>query len=294
MGRALPRRRRQVGVPRADPTGPTTLADTSLQGGQVTIPRPQRPGARLSFTLTATAADSAVLVAGGATQYVVPTWADLLPLNSPGGVTVRDPRPPLTWSAPAVLSPPGPFTFDVEIFRTDTREVVSRVQGLDSMSWAPSSDLELNTPYRWRVISHLGADTAVTESQGAFVVANGSVPPVTLLFQNFPNPFPNPAIGEATTCFWFDLAHPGVVRLDILDLRGHLVRTLIPGDAFAEPLAAGRYGRPGGAASGRCDPALQWDGRAEDGRDVLRGIYLAKLVTPDGVFFKRIVYLGAP
>jgi Subtilase family len=281
-------------VTRAGPSGSVTLVDTTLQGGQVTITQPQRPAARLRFTLRATAADSATLTAGGTAEYVVPDWADLLTLDDPGGTTVSDPRPVLRWSAPAVLSPPGPFTFDVEVFRTDTRDVVTRVQGLDSTSWTPSSDLDLNTPYRWRVISHLGADTAVTESQGAFVVANGSVPPVTLLFQNFPNPFPNPAIGEATTCFWFDLAHPGVVRLDILDLRGHLVRTLIPNDALAEPLAAGRYGRPGGAAGGRCDPTLQWDGRAADGRAVLRGIYLAKLVTPDGVFFKRIVYLGAP
>jgi hypothetical protein len=281
-------------VTRADPAGPATLADTVLQGGQVTITRAQRPAARISYTLQATAADSATLAAGGGTQYVVPPWADLLTLDDPGGTTASDPRPVLRWSAPAVLSPPGPFTFDVEIFRTDTREVVSRVAGLDSTSWTPSSDLDLNTPYRWRVISHLGADTAITESQGAFVVANGSVPSVTLLFQNFPNPFPNLSIGEATTCFWFDLAHAGDVRLEILDLRGHLVRTLIPSDAFTEPLPAGRYGRPGGAASGRCDPSLQWDGRARDGQAVLRGIYLAKLVTPDGVFFKRIVFLGQP
>lgn len=281
-------------VTRTDPSAPATLADTTLQGGQVTIRQAQRPGTHLSYTLQATAADSAAFLAGAGRQYVVPPWAKLLTLNDPGGITVRDPRPVLKWSAPAVLAPPGPFTFDVEIFRTDTREVVSRAQGLDTTSWAPADDLELNTPYRWRVISHLGADTAIAESQGAFLVANGSVPSVTLLFQNFPNPFPNPAIGEQTTCFWFDLAHPGVVHLEILDLRGHLVRTLIPSDAFTEPLPAGRYGRPGGAASGRCDQNLQWDGRTEDGRDVLRGIYLAKLSTPDGVFFKRIVYLGPP
>jgi hypothetical protein len=280
-------------VARQDTAASTTLADTLLQGSQVTITTAQRPGARLSFTLQASAADSVVLTAGGSTQYVVPAWASLLTLDDPGGSTVRDPRPTLHWSAPVVTSPPGPFTFDVEIYRTDTQEVVSRILSLDSTTWAPSSDLELNTPYRWRVISHLGPDTAITESQGAFIVVDGSIPPLTLLFQNFPNPFPNLSIGEATTCFWFDLAHPGVVRLDILDVRGHLVRTLVPSDAYSEPLAAGRYGRPGGGAGGRCDAALEWDGRAADGDYVLRGIYLAKLSTPDGVFFKRIVFLGA-
>jgi hypothetical protein len=39
---------------------------------------------------------------------------------------------------------------------------------------------------------------------------------------------------------------------------------------------------------------LEWDGRAQDGTVVRQGVYLAKLVTPDGTFFKRIVFLGAP
>jgi subtilisin family serine protease len=276
---------------RADTVSP--LLDTTLQGTQATLRQPQRPGARLRFALKATGADTAVLTLAPVRAYTVPTWADLLTLDDLAGTTVRDPRPTFRWSAPAVLSPPGPFTFDVEIFRTDTREVVSRALGLDSMSYTPPSDLELNTPYRWRVKSHLASDTATTESRGAFVVVDGSVPPVTLLFQNFPNPFPNPAIGLWATCLWFDLATTGTVRLEILDLRGHLVRTLIP-PAFTDPLPAGRYGRPGAAQGGRCDPSLEWDGRAEDGEFVPQGIYLAKLVTPDGTFFKRIVFLGGP
>lgn len=267
------------------------LIDTTLQGTEVTLRQPQRPGTRLRMILKATGADTATLTL--AAPYVVPAWADLLTLDDPAGTTVRDPRPVFRWSAPAVLSPPGPFRFDVEIFRTDTREVVSRGLGLDTMSYTPPADLELNTPYRWRVRSRLASDTATTESQGAFVVADSTVPPVTLLFQNFPNPFPNPAIGLSATCFWFDLAKSGTVRLEILDLRGHLVRHLIP-PAFGDPLPAGRYGRPGPAGGGRCDASLEWDGRAEDGEYVLQGIYLAKLVTPDGTFFKRIVFLGGP
>lgn len=281
-------------VTRTDTIPAATLLDTTLQGTQATVRQPQRPGTRLRFTLRATGADTATLTLAPATQYIVPAWADLLTLDDPAGTTVRDARPKLLWSAPAVSSPPGPFTFDVEIFRTDTREVVFRALRLDSMSYTPPGNLELNTPYRWRVKSHLASDTATTESQGAFVVVDGSIPPVTLLFQNFPNPFPNPAIGLSATCFWFDLATTGTVRLDILDLRGHRLRTLIPSTAFPDPLPAGRYGRPGAAGGGRCDANLEWDGRAEDGEFVLQGIYLAKLVTPDGTFFKRIVFLGGP
>ena len=269
------------------------LMDTTLEGTQVTLRQPQRPGTHLRFSLKATGADTAVLTLAPITPYVVPAWADLLALDDPGGTTVREPRPTFRWSAPQVLSPPGPFRFDVEVFRTDTREVVFRALGLDTMSYTPPSDLEFNTPYRWRVISHLGSDTATTESLGAFVVVDGSIPPVTLLFQNFPNPFPNPSIGLWATCVWFDLATTGTVRLEILDLRGHLVRRLVP-PALTDPLPAGRYGRPGAAPGGRCDPGLEWDGRAQDGEFVAQGIYLAKLVTPDGTFFKRIVFLGGP
>ncbi|MBI2615882.1 MAG: hypothetical protein HYW52_09450, partial [Gemmatimonadetes bacterium] len=176
------------------------LLDTALSSTQATLGLPQRPGRRLSFALQALSADSAVLAFTPDAQFVVPAWADLLTLDDPGGTTVRDPRPTLRWTAPAVVSPPGPFTFDVEVFRTDNREVVIRRTGLDTTAHTLTSDLELNTPYRWRVVSHLGSDTATTESQGAFVVVDGSVPPVTLLFQNFPNPFPNPGLGLSTTC----------------------------------------------------------------------------------------------
>jgi len=115
---------------------------------------------------------------------------------------------------------------------------------------------------------------------------------VTLLFQNFPNPFPNAQTGQTSTCIWFDLANPGQVKLDILDILGHVVRRLIPGTVYGPFLRSGRYGRPLSTDVVGCDPALEWDGTAADGRPVPRGIYLAKLETPDGVLFKRIVYLG--
>ncbi len=268
------------------------VLDTSLSGSEVTLRTPQRPGRRLRLSLQARAANGASVTRAERGEFIVPAWADLLTLDDPSGTTVRDPRPRFQWTSPQVLSPPGPFTYDVEIFRTDNLEVIARAAGLDSTWYVPSADLEVNTPYRWRVTAHLGGDTATVESRGAFVVVDGSIPPVTLLFQNFPNPFPNPAIGTAATCFWFDLARTGSVRLEILDLRGHRVRTLVPGPAFPDPLPAGRYGRPGGAAGGRCDANLEWDGRTAEGDAVPQGIYLAKLSTPDGVFFKRIVFLG--
>lgn len=119
--------------------------------------------------------------------------------------------------------------------------------------------------------------------------AADSAPPVTLLYQNFPNPFP--ALGQDATCLSFDLARSSDVQLDILDLRGSPVRRLVPGPGLGPVLAAGRYGRSdtGGAP---CDPRLLWDGRADNGRDVPAGVYLYKLRASGVTQFRRIVFRG--
>lgn len=278
---------------RVEGGGSTTVIDTSLTQTTVTLASPQRPGARLSFTILASAADTATLQLRPAAEYVSPAWATLLVLDDPAGLAIRERRPVLRWTSPSVSSPPGPFTYDVEIFRSDNDAIEIRATGLDTTAFVPGTDLDLNTPYRWRVVARLGNDTASTQSRGAFLIVDESVPTVTLLFQNFPNPFPNATIGRPTTCIWFDLATPGRVRLEILDLRGHLVRRLIPGAAFSEMLPADRYGRPAVGTPGQCDTDLEWDGRADNGDAVPRGVYIVKLETPDGVFFKRIVFLGA-
>jgi len=118
---------------------------------------------------------------------------------------------------------------------------------------------------------------------------DGAPPPTTLLYQNFPNPFP--AAGQDSTCIWFDLAETGSVELEILDLRGGPVRRFIPGRDFGEVLSGGRYGRgvPGGPP---CDPRLMWDGRADDGRVVPAGVYLYKLTAGGVIQFRRIVFRG--
>ena len=119
--------------------------------------------------------------------------------------------------------------------------------------------------------------------------ADPSQPPVTLLYQNFPNPFP--ALGEIATCLSFDLAIASEVQLDILDLHGSLVRRLVPGPGLGPVVAAGRYGRSdtGGAP---CDPRLMWDGRADNGREVPAGVYLYKLRASGVTQFRRIVFRG--
>lgn len=80
---------------------------------------------------------------------------------------------------------------------------------------------------------------------------------------------PNPAPGG--TRIEFALARGGGARLDIYDLAGRRVRTLLHGE-----LPAG----PGGAV---------WDGRDERGRDAAGGIYLYRLRAGDQVLTRKLL-----
>ena len=149
--------------------------------------------------------------------------------------------------------------------------------------------LERNTAYRWILTVHAGADTSILRSQGSILVVDLGMPTATLLYQNFPNPFPTG--GRDSTCLWFDVAIAGNVELDILDLRGNRVRRFVPGRDFPGVLGPGRYGR-GSGTGGICDPRLMWDGRSDDGQLLPAGVYLAKLKAPGLLVFKRIVFRG--
>lgn len=78
---------------------------------------------------------------------------------------------------------------------------------------------------------------------------------VTHLYQNSPNPC-NP-----NTVIAFDLAAPSVVKLQVLDVRGRLVRTLHSG-----PLHTGSR-------------SVTWDGKDNEGHELASGIYLYYLET---------------
>jgi subtilisin family serine protease len=265
----------------------TTLSDTEVQ-----LDSALAPGQRLRFELEATSADSTTLLVRPQADYVVPEWATLLTFNDQAGITIRERRPTFSWTSPEVISPPGPFTYDLAVLRVDNGLAADQVRGLTETQYTPARDLDLNTAYRWQLIARLGTDSAVIESRSTFLIVDESMPTATLLFQNFPNPFPNEAIGISSTCIWFDLANEGEVILDILDVRGHVVRNVVPGTRFPTTLQPGRYGRGESGGPGSCDPALQWDGTASNGGRLPRGIYVIRLKTPDGTFLKRVVYLG--
>ena len=223
---------------------------------------------------------------------MAPAWIAALQPDAPGGVTVRELRPTFRWTSPATDSPPGPFLYGMLIERVDDGTVEVEEVGLTGTQFVPPFDLERNTPYRWSVTARLGADSSRVSSMGSFVIVDDSAPLTTLLYQNFPNPFPNRDLMRDATCIWFDLASAGTVQLDILDARGHIVRSLVPGTEFGIVLEPGRYGRPEVGAPGTCDPRLEWNGTTEDGSVAPQGIYIVRLVTVDGTFTKRIAFMG--
>jgi hypothetical protein len=123
--------------------------------------------------------------------------------------------------------------------------------------------------------------------------AQVSEPPrTTTLYQNFPNPFP--AGASPVTCVWFDLARPADVLVQVLDIRGNVVRTLVPSESVPRRLGSGRYGRANGDIPDGfgCDERLTWDGVASDGRLVPAGVYLLRMRADGAEVVRRMLFLG--
>jgi hypothetical protein len=272
-----------------DSTFTTTLVDTTFVDVQTyELARALKPG-RIFWRVYATAATGETGGSGIIGPIAVPAWATLRSYNNPAGAVTDSVQPTFRWSSPAVASPPGPFTYDLFVQRgTDTFPQFG-IGGLTDTIFQLLDPLERNATYRWSLVAHAGADTTLIRSQGTFLIVDGNTPTASLLYQNFPNPFP--AVGRDSTCLWFDIAITGLVELEILDLRGNPVRRFVPGPDFGAMLPAGRYGR-GQAGGAICDPRLMWDGRADDGHLLPAGVYLAKLKASGVLLFKRIVFRG--
>jgi hypothetical protein len=268
------------------------LLDTTLADTTAVLESALHGGVHISWEVTARSVDSIVATTTSDSALAVPAWVTLETLDNPAGTTIRDFRPEFRWSSPVAATPPGPFVYDLRVTRADNGQLEVEDDSLTATTYVPDFDLERNTPYRWSVTARLGDETETVTSRGTFVIVDDTAPPVTALFQNFPNPFPQPSTGQQGTCLWFDIAVEGIVRLEILDLRGLVVRRLLPHTDFGPLLRPGRYGRPEPGDPG-CDQRFAWDGTTDAGVEVNPGVYLAKLTTPEGAFFKRIVFTGS-
>jgi hypothetical protein len=245
-------------------------------------------------------AEATVFDAGGNAMLTVQQLAgrtgprlQIISPSAPLGVTFRTRRPTFQWRSASVTAPPGPWVYDLSI--TETATNVSRTfPGIPDTIYTLPVDLEASTPYRWKVVAHVinGArtDSAFAVGSSTFTILLPGAVVKTLLYQNFPNPFPAPS--SQTTCFWFDLKTGGKVELTVHDIRGHRVRTIIPG-ALPGELAAGRYGRASELDGTGCDPQLEWDGTADDGRMVPSGVYLLRFkANGQQETMKKILFLG--
>lgn len=81
--------------------------------------------------------------------------------------------------------------------------------------------------------------------------------------------YPNPFLGAAR--FDFSLAEAGSARMEVFDLSGRRVATIVSGN-----LTAGRH-------------AARWDGRDEGGRVVGAGVYLVRLTTGGRTLSARVI-----
>jgi hypothetical protein len=139
-------------------------------------------------------------------------------------------------------------------------------------SWC---DLEHSGPeLLWRttlLYTEPGAPPAVDRLELEWTYGTTAVPGTTpgrlALHQNVPNPF-NP-----TTWIDFELPEAGAVALEITDVNGRQVTTLVDGE-----LAAGSH-------------QVTWEGRDAAGSRVASGIYLYRLTTPSSSQTRKMLLL---
>ena len=94
--------------------------------------------------------------------------------------------------------------------------------------------------------------------------ANETLPLVTKLRENYPNPF-NPR-----TTIKYDVSRPGHVSVAVFDLAGRLVNQLVD-----EPVLAGSH-------------QAVWHGNNQDDRPMAAGVYFVRLKTADSVDTRRM------
>jgi hypothetical protein len=95
-----------------------------------------------------------------------------------------------------------------------------------------------------------------------------ALPRVSALYQNVPNPF-NP-----TTKIHFDLSRSGQVKLQVFDVAGHVVRTLVNNRLEAKR-----------------GHEVTWNGLDDAGKRVSSGVYFYQLVTDELTATKKMVVM---
>lgn len=258
------------------------FADSTVTGSSVAIvvPRLLPPQSNVWWRVIVTNAQGTLLTSNATGPVRTSPWLTLLSPNNLNGSTVDTPRPTFSWSSPALHAPAAPWRYLIIVSRSADGVPVLTGTLTDTV-YRPFDNLESNTSYRWAVSAVAGTgDSVRVISASSFVIASSNAPIATVLYQNFPNPFPNSRLNA--TCIWFDLRRQSDISLEILDLRGNHVAKILPGRGLGGTLPPGRYGRVFINSDNGCDDRLSWDGTDDSGRFVRPGVYLIKF-TGDGV-----------
>ena len=277
-------------------------ADTTVSGASAAIVIPRLLPRKINIWWRAklrTAQGANVITDAVGPRQTSP-WLTLIAPNGLNGTMVDTIFPAFLWTAVATHPPVQPWNYFFVISRKSDGFLVvtgtlpdttGNSPGLSKMSYTPPSPLETNTAYLWSVTASLSTgDSIKLQSFSTFVILSANAPFATVLYQNFPDPFPNARI--STTCIWFDLKNQSSVHIDIIDLHGNHVAQITPGRGLGPIYPPGRYGRAAFGSDSGCDDRLTWDGRDDTGRTVPPGVYLVRFVGDGITSVKKLLFKG--
>ncbi len=269
------------------------FADTTVSGSSASIVIPRLLPQKISIWWRAKirTAQGVNVITDAIGPRQTSQWLTLIAPNGLNGSTVDTTFPSFLWTAVATHKPVSPWTFQIVVSRRSDAFPALNGSGLTDTVYTGYSALETNTSYLWTVTARLSTgDTIRVQSFSTFVILSANSPIATVLYQNFPDPFPNARV--STTCIWFDLKNQSNVRIDILDLRGNHVARITPGRGLGPTFPPGRYGRAAVGSDSGCDARLTWDGRDDTGRTVPPGVYLVRFVGDGVTSTKKLLFKG--
>ena len=232
------------------------FADTTVSGtsAAIVIPRLLPQKINIWWRARIRTAQGANVITDAVGPRQTSNWLTLISPNGLNGSTVDTTFPSFLWTAVATHPPVSPWTFQIVVSRrSDGFPLLTGT--LSDTVYTPFAPLETNTSYLWSVTGHLSTgDSIKVQSFSTFVIQSANAPLATVLYQNFPDPFPNARI--ATTCIWFDLKNQSNVRIDILDLHGNHVAKITPGRGLGPLFLPGQYGRASVGSDSGCDDRL--------------------------------------
>lgn len=185
---------------------------------------------------------------------------DHLAINAVGALLGAAPQPlgrTIATITFAVTEQPGQFEIDTSCFTT-ALQTVSLIDG----GWPPVDHGPSGTD---EVVFTKGVITIA--SPGGILEAGDAIPAEFELAQNYPNPF------NAGTQIEFSLPGPGIVRLEVFDILGRSVVTLVNG-----PREAGRQ-------------QAFWNGEDYRGERVGSGIYFYRFAVGDHQQMRKMLLL---